>query len=343
MPATEKEAVYYLGCDLGGTNMRAAVVNVETGAVSHFVKKPTRAHEPPESIIARMAGLFEAAIAASGIPAAAIHGAGVGVPGRVDYETGETRFLPNFHGNWPDVPLAQRLKELTGLPTHLINDVRSITLGEWQFGAGKGVDTLACFAIGTGIGGGLVIKNRLHLGLLGSAGELGHLIIDSSQDAPMCGCGARGCVEAYASGPQIAARGVRAVIQGRTTLIGEMSNHDLNRINPVLIFRAAQRGDPVALEIYQEAGYHLGIAVASLVVALAPKMVIFGGGVSAAGEVLLAPVRRALAERVHMLPPGKVKLVQALLGDKAGIAGAAGWAYLRTEKGYDISSEVKEL
>jgi len=343
MPATEKDAVFYLGCDLGGTNMRAAVVNVETGAVSPFVKKLTHAHEAPEAIIARMAKLFEAAISASGIPASAIHGAGVGVPGRVDYETGETRFLPNFHGNWPDVPLAKRLRELTGLPAHLINDVRSITLGEWQFGAGKGVDTLACFAIGTGIGGGLVIRNRLHLGLLGSAGELGHLIIDASQDAPVCGCGARGCVEAYASGPQIAARGVRAVMQGRTTLIGELAGHDLNKITPALICKAAQGGDPVALEIYDEAGYHLGIAVASLVVALAPKMVIFGGGVAAAGELLLGPVRRALTERVHMLPPEKVKLVQALLGDEAGIAGAAGWAYLRTEKGYDVSEEVKVL
>jgi len=336
-------SAYYLGCDLGGTNMRAAVVDAETGATFTAVKNATHAHEAPEAVIGRMVHLFEAAITASGVLRSAIRGAGVGVPGRVDYESGETRFLPNFYGNWPDVPLASRLQKLTGLPTHLINDVRSITLGEWRFGAGKGIDTLACFAIGTGIGGGLVIRNRLHLGLLGSAGELGHLIIDTSQDAPVCGCGARGCVEAFSSGPQIAARGARAVMQGRTTVIGELAGHDLNKITPALICNAAQAGDPVALEIYDEAGYHLGIAVASVVVALAPKMVIFGGGVAAAGELLLAPVRRALSERVHMLPPEKVRLAQAMLGDEAGIAGAAGWAYLRNEQGYLVADEVREL
>ena len=133
----------------------------------------------------------------------------------LDLEKGETLFLPNLPGTWPHPPLRDTIIELASLPTALLNDVRSITYGEWCFGAGRGVDTVAVFAIGTGIGGGLVINGQLHLGMGGTAGELGHMTIDFN--GPKCGCGNYGCVEAYASGPAIAAMGMKAVSQGITT------------------------------------------------------------------------------------------------------------------------------
>jgi putative hydrolase of the HAD superfamily len=144
------------------------------------------------------------------------------------------------------------------LPVRLLNDARAITLGEWKFGAGRGVDTLACFAIGTGIGSGLVINGTLHLGIGGTAGELGHQTIDFN--GPLCGCGNHGCLEAYASGPAIAAMGIKAVIQGQTTTIGALVDHDLNRITSQVVSQAASQGDRVAIDIYAQAGEYIGIA-----------------------------------------------------------------------------------
>ena len=126
----------------------------------------------------------------------------------------------------------------------MINDVRSITLGEWKFGAGKGVTSMICFAVGTGIGGGVVVNNNLVMGINGTAGELSHTMIDL--DSLQCGCGNHGCLEAYASGPAIAAMGIKAVKQGRTTLIVEMVAYDLNKITPQVVAEAANRGDLIA-------------------------------------------------------------------------------------------------
>ena len=225
-----------IGCDLGGTNLRAGVVDVETGEVSGLLSVPTLAHEGHAAVIARIAELAEAVMATSGARAADIAGIGVGVPGRLDLERGETLLLPNLPGNWPHVPIGADLRRLTGFPVFLLNDVRSITLGEWRCGAGRGVDTLACFAVGTGIGGELVINGRLHLGIDGTAGELGHQVID--YNGPLCGCGDRGCVEAYASGPAIVANGIKAIVQGLTTCLGAMVDYDLNRVTPEVIARA---------------------------------------------------------------------------------------------------------
>jgi len=205
----------YIGCDLGGTNLRAAITDVETGMVLHQMSIPTLAREGHEAVMKRMADLFLQLIQSAGMKKEDIGGIGIGVPGVLDLEKGETLFLPNLPGTWPHLPLRDTIIELTGLPTALLNDVRSITYGEWCFGAGRGVDTVAVFAIGTGIGGGLVINGQLHLGMGGTAGELGHMTIDFN--GPKCGCGNYGCVEAYASGPAIAAMGMKAVSQGITT------------------------------------------------------------------------------------------------------------------------------
>lgn len=314
----------YIGCDLGGTNLRAAIVDVETGMVLHQLSVPTLAREGHEPVMQRMADLCLRVIQTAGMHRDEIGGIGIGVPGVLDLEAGETLFLPNLPGTWPRVPLQATLARLTGLPVALLNDVRSITHGEWLFGAGRSVDTVAVFAIGTGIGGGLVLNGQLHLGIGGTGGELGHMTIDFN--GPACGCGNRGCLEAYASGPAIAAMGLKAVTQGLTTRLGEMCEYDLNRITPALIARAAREGDAIAMDIYERAGCYIGIAAANICVAVGPRRIIIGGGVSQAGDVLLDPIRRTLRERVTVMPVEQVEVVLSQLGDNAGVIGVACWA-----------------
>jgi len=246
------------------------------------------------------------------------------VPGVLDLEKGETLFLPNLPGTWPNVPLRNKITHLTGLQTALLNDVRSITNGEWRFGAGQGVDTVAVFAIGTGIGGGLVVNSQLHLGIGGTGGELGHTMIDFN--GPKCGCGNYGCLEAFASGPAIAAMGMKAVAQGLTTSIGELCEYDLNRITPELIAKAAEAGDEIARDIYEQAGFYIGIAAANMCASIGPRRIIIGGGVAQAGDLLLDPIRRTLRERVHIMPVEQVEVVASTLGDNAGVIGVACWA-----------------
>ena len=313
----------YIGCDLGGTNMRAAIVDVENGAILYEMSVPTLARDGHDAVMRRMAGLFLQMIEWAGMKKEDVGGIGIGVPGVLDLEKGETVFLPNLPGTWPHVPLRDTIAELTGLPVALLNDVRSITNGEWRFGAGRGMDTLAVFAIGTGVGGGLVINGQLHLGIGGTGGEVGHMTID--YNGPTCGCGNKGCLEAYASGPAIAAMGMKAVAQGLTTRIGEICEYDLNRITPELIARAAETGDEIAVDIYERAGFYIGMAAANVCVAVGPRRIIIGGGVAQVGDLLLNPIRRALREHVTVVPIEQVEVVQSQLGNNAGVIGAACW------------------
>lgn len=314
----------YIGVDLGGTNLRTAIVDTGSGEYAHLKQIPAKAHQGHEAVMVRMGDLIEDVIQTSAMPKSEIGGIGIGVPGALDLEKGLVLFLPNLPGTWPNVPLASTIQTRLGLPTHLLNDVRAMTLGEWTFGAGRGVDTIACFAIGTGIGGGLVINGQLHLGIGGTGGELGHQIIDFN--GPRCGCGNYGCVEAYASGPAIAAMGVKAVMQGLTTIIGKKVDYDLNRITTKVIAEAALEGDEIAREIYNLAGYYIGIAVSNVLASVGPRKVVIGGGVSQAGDLLLEPIRRTVKERVHIMPVEQVEIVTAELGINAGLIGSALWA-----------------
>jgi glucokinase len=240
------------------------------------------------------------------------------------------QFLPNLPGKWLNVPLQAIIEEQVKLPVALINDVRAITLGEWTFGAGRGADNMVCLAIGTGIGGGVVVNGQFHLGIGGTAGEFGHHVVEV--EGLPCGCGGKGCLELYASGPAIAAMGVKEVMHGHTTRIGELVNYDLNRINVEVIVQAAKEGDLIARGILERVGTYLGIAVGNILGVVSPQRVIFGGGVSSAGDLLLRPIVQTVNQRVHVIPIQKVEFVLAELGINGGLIGAALWAKRRCEE-----------
>ncbi len=315
---------HFIGVDLGGTNLRAALVDTSSGAYTHLTSIETLAREGHDAVMVRMADLIERVVMASGLSKDQIGGIGIGVPGVLDLERGLTVFLPNLPGTWPNVPLRDTIDDRVGLPVVLLNDVRLMTLAEWKFGAGRGVETIACFAIGTGIGGGLVINGQLHLGIGGTGGELGHQTIDFN--GPVCGCGNRGCLEAFASGPAITALGARAVMQGLTTRLGELIDYDLNRLTPHVIYDAACAGDALAKDIFEQAGFYIGVAAANVIVAIGPRKVVIGGGVAQAGNLLLDPIRRTVRDRVRVMPIEQVEIVPAELGPNAGLIGAALWA-----------------
>jgi len=314
----------YIGCDLGGTNIKAGLVDLEKGAVLLSRSIPTLAHEGQTNVMERMINLIQSLVQEGNEISQVVQGIGVSAPGPIDLDNGKIGFLPNFPGQWKDFSLGKTLNSALNLPISLLNDVRAITYGEFCFGAGKGLDRMACFAIGTGVGGGLVIDNQLLLGFSGTAGELGHMTINPS--GPRCSCGNYGCLETYTSGPAISSFAARFVRQGFTTQIAEMVGFDLNKITPKIVTQAALDGDEIACEIWDMVGNSLGIGIANICVAFGPQRVVLSGGVAAAGDLLLNPIKKTLQERVHVMPIDQVEIVVSTLGNDAGILGMASWA-----------------
>ena len=314
----------FVGCDLGGTNIKAGLVNVDDGEVLISDSTPTDSRKGPDSVLNRMAKLIKALIERAQVENEEIGGLGISAPGVIDLETNTTLFLPNLYSEWRNIPVGEKMKHLLGLEISMLNDVRAITYGEWAFGAGKGVDSMACFAIGTGVGGGLVVNNHLVLGFGGTAGELGHQTVDLN--GPQCGCGNYGCIEVFASGPAIAAEAARGVRQGWSTKIVELIEHDLNKLTPEIVAKAAEMGDEFALSVWERAGKYLGIGVANILTCVGVKRVVIGGGVGKAGDLIINPIKQEIKKRVFLMPIEKVDIVQAKLGTDAGIVGMAAWS-----------------
>ena len=314
----------FVGCDLGGTNIKAGLVNVDNGEVLLSDSVPTLSRKGPESVLNRMAKLISNLIEESSFTVDQIGGLGISAPGMIDLENNITRFLPNLYGEWRGIPVGEIMYSHLGLDISMLNDVRAITFGEWAFGAGQGVDSMACFAVGTGVGGGLVVNNQLVLGISGTAGELGHQTVDLN--GPVCGCGNHGCIEVYSSGPAIAAEAARGVRQGWKTKIAELIDNDLNKLTPEIVAKAAGMGDEFALEVWKRAGTYLGIGVANILISVGVRRVVIGGGVAKAGELLLNPIKRVVKERVFLMPVEEVEILSAELGTKAGIVGMAAWS-----------------
>jgi glucokinase len=319
------EAIF-ASVDLGGTNIKAALGKAD-GTVLIADNTPTRSHEGPEGVLDRIAHMVNELAEKVGARPSAL---GMGVPGLVDLAQGRTLFLPNLPTQWRGVDVRALLSPRVDCPVYLLNDVRTATLGEMEYGHGREVASFIFFAIGTGIGGGIVIDHKLRLGPLGAAAEMGHQTI--VPDGPICGCGNRGCMEALASGPAVAAAGVRLLRNGLAPILHDIVEGDLNRVTPETMAQAAREGEETVQVEVRRAAEFIGIGVANMVTALHPERVVFGGGVAQMGDLLLDPIREVLRLRVRMFPADTVSVVVSQLGDRAGTLGGIALALRKLEE-----------
>ena len=319
----------FLGVDIGGTNVKIGAITQDGKIVEHR-QIPTNVHRSPEAVVTDVAHTAAEVRNVVESRGKKIQSLGVGVPGAIDWKQGICRLLPNFPNGWKDVRLKDQLEKHLELPTFIINDVRAITLAENLFGAGRNVTSLVMAAIGTGIGGGVIIDNELLIGRDGSAGEFGHINVEPG--GILCGCGSRGCLECYASGPAIAGAALRALVQQNDTSIRKLVNNDYNKVSAAIVAQAADQGDRVAKEILSNAGKYIGRAMAKVVVVVNPEMVVIGGGVAQAGRVLFGSICKSFHKTLHIIQSETVQLRLSELGVLAGIQGSAAWGMRKGSK-----------
>jgi glucokinase len=308
-----------VGLDMGGTSNKALVVDgsnrvLATGKISTLAQNPAEA-------IKDLAALVQQSVADAGLTLKQIDGVGIGAPGAVDPARGIVHKAPNL--GWNNVPLGPELKKLLRVPIIVDNDVNVGTVGEHALGAGERAQEMVGIFVGTGIGGGIILCGKLFYGCRGSAGEIGHTVLEV--DGPRCGCGRRGCLEALASRTAME-RDVRAAIKaGRKSIVLEiMKQRNRTRMTSSVIARALKKQDPVMREVMKRAQFFLGLAVANVVNILDPERVVIGGGIAERlGEDFVAPMRSTAYQ--HFLNPDnaeRIKILPGRLGDNAGAMGA---------------------
>jgi len=318
----QDKPAYIIAIDLGGTNIRAALVD-QNGKIIEKKDTSTITGQGHEIVIQQMCGLMWDVIKKSKVEHQEIIGIGIASPGPLDTKTGVIIDTPNL--GWKNVHLKDAIEQEFHLPTYVDNDGNLAALGESWLGAGKGVNYLICLTLGTGIGGGIIINGELFHGSTDAAGELGHIIVEP--DGLRCGCGNYGCLEAYASGPAIVKRTFLAMKAGKRTQLEEAAE-----ISPLVIYQAALKNDELANEIIKETGRYLGIGIISLVNVLNPQLVIIGGRVAQMDKILLKYIREDVTKRAFLEPGRRISIVLAQLGDDAGIIGAAKMILKKEEK-----------
>ncbi len=316
---SEETTRRYVGVDIGGTNIRAGVVD-EGGRILGEARRPALADTGLRAAVGRSIQAIEEALDNAGLAPREVAGIGVGVPGAHRSQEGVTIYSPNFADS-RGVPVLGPIREAVGLPAFMLNDVAVQTLGEHRFGAGQGYSQMVMITLGTGIGGGAIIDGELRVGYTEGFAEVGHMTIDP--DGPFCQCGNRGCWEALAARDAIVQRAIAKIQEGRQTSIADMVEYRLGSITPALIGRCADQGDQVAVEVLAETGHYLGIGIANLIQLYNPQVLVIGGGIAQAGRWLLDPTTRTVRGRAHMVPASTCKIVPAQLGDDAGIIGGS--------------------
>jgi glucokinase len=302
--------------DIGGTQIRVALY--EPDSIKPVTHKRTRSLASQPGVYERLERAIESVWPQDGVKAI-----GIASPGPLDPHSGTVLATPNIP-EWQDFPLTAKLSEHFNVPAYLDNDANMAGLAEWQFGAGKGHQDLVYLTISTGIGGGVITNGCLLQGFHGMGAELGHIIIDP--EGPLCGCGRRGHIESFSSGPSIAryvaeqlAAGQKSSLQSEATL------------SAAHIAEAAGAGDALAISAFERAGYYLGIAVANFLAIFDPSILIFGGGVSQVGDLLFKPFEESL--RKHTFHPhylDNLVITKAALGDDAGLLGALALARMKS-------------
>ncbi|CAG0938708.1 glucokinase [Candidatus Brocadiaceae bacterium] len=304
-----------VGIDLGGTNLKAGIVDTD-GKILHRLSVKTHSDADPQTISNQILELIAEIIRSAQAKASDIIGIGLGSPGLID-KTGETiLFSPNLP-RWRNIPIKRMVSERFSKPCVLENDANAAAWGEKWAGAGKEVGSLVMLTLGTGVGGGLVIDNKLWRGANNVAAEIGHMVIQT--DGPQCKCGNRGCVEVYASATGMVRRFKELLKSGIPSLLKVSSEITAKMIND-----AALQGDKASLDVIEETGRYLGIALINIMHVLNPEMIVLAGGMIGSGELLMNPIRQITTQRAFEASYKDTKIVFSQLGNDAGIIGAAG-------------------
>ncbi len=321
-------AQYCVGIDLGGTNLKAGLVDQDTGVLCKF-SVPTGVEKGTEHVVSTIASAVERAVREAGVRKEHVIGVGIGSPGPMSHRRG----LVINPANLPcmkNVPLRDEITKRTGLRATLENDANAAAWGEYWAGAGKGVRDMVMFTLGTGVGGGVIAEGNLLRGHFENGGELGHIIVQPG--GRRCSCNQRGCVEAYSSAGNVAARMVEEIRSGKASSLQAMLDRG-EEIRAEHVDSAARAGDRLAAQIWDDACRYLAIACVVMQHATNPERIVFAGGMINAGPPLLERVRKHFHEQTWNLLDDFPQIMFATLGDDAGMIGAAGCAFRAHETG----------
>ena len=310
---------YLVGLDMGGTNIRTAAVSRE-GKVLLMLRAPARADssaiETVENIATQVLALQDAA-RREGLGRAIA--SGIAVPGPLNVSTGVVYAAPHVKA-WRSFPLRRHLERRLGRRVVLENDANAWALGEYWRGAARGCKNVVLLTLGTGIGGGLVVDGKLVHGRTGMAAELGHVGVEA--DGMPCDCGSRGCLEAYASASGLRGLLTRRLRSEESSLPAKYLDRE-GAFSARALTREARRGDPIAREMFDLAGRHLGVALASFINTFNPELIVIGGGVAAALPLMRRTMMREVKARAFAEAVRQTRIVKAALGSKGGVVGAA--------------------
>jgi glucokinase len=300
-----------IGVDLGGTNMRTALLSPD-GLILDRHKVSTHAAEGWKQVVARLVEnivRYQKIAIGKGLNVAA---AGVGAPGVIQMESGIVVKSPNFP-DWNNLPLKEVLEKALNVPVFIENDANAAALGERWLGAGRDINSMILLTLGTGVGGGIVLNKQIWQGADGMAGEIGHMTL--IPDGRLCGCGNTGCLEMYASARGIVQSYREAVNSSGIAMVAELSSEQ--------IYQAARDGEKVACKVMKDMGRMLGIGIANLINIFNPQMIVLGGGVKDAWQLFINATQEEVMRRAFKVPAERTKIVPSLLGDDAGMVGAA--------------------
>ncbi len=328
------DAQYVVGVDLGGTNVRAAVVDAKEQIVGQS-RGPSDAKSGAARVIERVCETVAVAIAEAGLKPSDVGAIGMAVPGHIDPKTGCIRWSPNFGETvdgqfrmFLDVLFCGPISEKLGIASYAGNDANVAALGEFRYGAGREVSDLVMLTLGTGIGSGVITGGRLLTGSTGGACEFGHHVIVAG--GRQCGCGTFGCLEAYCGTSAILERGLRAIETNKETVLFDRIAGDKTTLTPKMIDDAARDGDAVALSVWEETGYYLGIGIGNAANLFNPDVVVLGGGIRQATGLMAAAERSLRRHSVHSVAQN-CRIVEAGLGEDAGVMGAAELAWRKCQ------------
>ena len=303
------------GIDIGGTKIAVALETLDGERVASR-RLPTEVEIGAYAVVEHVARVIEEMLEEN---RAALVAVGVGCPSPLNIEKGLVMSPSNLR-DWDNFPIVKLFAERFDVPVVLDNDANTAALGEYIYGAGRGLKNIVYVTVSTGIGGGIIINGEILHGVNAGAGELGHTIVQP--DGVLCNCGSVGCLETISAGVHIARRAQERLTGGEPSSMNEMTA-SVNEVSAKTVVEAVRRNDPLAVEIWEETCRFLAIGIANSISLLAPEAVIIGGGIAAAaGEMLFAPLRRWLPEFVSMIPADKINLLPAELGDHSGICGA---------------------